>query len=87
MGFGLSIFPILVVMGALRLPRADRPPLYAVTTVFFAAVSVLSLVLAYLERPVESSIAILTVLAGIPFYAAFASARARTDAMIKEKAS
>jgi APA family basic amino acid/polyamine antiporter len=81
MGFGLGIFPILVVMGVFKLPRADRPPLYAVAAMLFASVSVLILVLAYLERPVESSIAILTVLAGLPFYTAFARARARTDAI------
>jgi APA family basic amino acid/polyamine antiporter len=87
MGFGLGIFPILVVMGVFKLPRTDRPPLYAVAAVLFAGVSALILVLAYFERPVESSIAILTVLAGIPFYATFASARARTHVKPKEKAS
>jgi APA family basic amino acid/polyamine antiporter len=87
MGFGLGIFPILVVMGVFKLPRADRPPLYAIAAVLFATVSALILVLAYLERPIESSIAILVVVAGIPFYAVFAKSRARTHAALEEKAS
>jgi APA family basic amino acid/polyamine antiporter len=39
--------------------------------VFFLVVSTAILVLAYLERPVESTIAILTVVAGIPAYFIF----------------
>ena len=45
------------------------------------------LVLAYLERPVESSIAILIVVAGLPFYAAFAKSRAPTSTAQKENVS
>jgi APA family basic amino acid/polyamine antiporter len=78
MGFCLGIFPILVVMGVfkLRRERGDQAPAYPVAALLFAAVSVVILVLAYQERPVESSIAILTVLAGLPFYVVFARSRA-----------
>ncbi len=87
MGFCLGIFPILAVMGVFKLPSADRPPWYPVAALFFAAVSVMILVLAYLERPVESSIAIVTVLAGIPFYVVFARSRARVATTLEKEAS
>jgi APA family basic amino acid/polyamine antiporter len=77
MGFCLGIFPILVVMGVFKLRKEQRvgARVLPAAALGFAAVSVLILVLAFQERPVESSIAILTVLAGIPFYAVFARSR------------
>lgn len=79
MGFGLGIFPILAVLGVFRLPPRTRgaPPrfLYAVAAMTFAAVSMAILALAFFERPAESSIALLTLASGIPFYLAFASSR------------
>jgi APA family basic amino acid/polyamine antiporter len=79
MGFCLGIFPIVAVAGVVKLRRAGtlpfRMPGYPLPPVLYAAASVAMLVLAYVERPVESSIAVVTVLAGIPFYLMAARAR------------
>ena len=75
MGFCLGIFPMVAVAGVFRLRRAGsstlRPPGYPVTPLVFIAGSAAILVLGYLERPVESSIAVATVAAGVPFYLLF----------------
>jgi APA family basic amino acid/polyamine antiporter len=82
MGFCLGIFPISAVIGVFKLRRSNagsyRMPGYPIPPLVFAAVSALILVLAYLERPVESSIAVATVALGIPFYSYFAISRRRT---------
>jgi APA family basic amino acid/polyamine antiporter len=44
---------------------------FPVTQVVYIAAGVMILVLSYMERPKESSIALLTVLAGIPAYYIF----------------
>ena len=54
----------------LRKPEAQISSTPA-APVFFLVVSTAILVLAYLERPVESTIAVLTVAAGIPAYFLF----------------
>jgi APA family basic amino acid/polyamine antiporter len=79
MGFCLGIFPILAVLGVFKL-RDDsggttRSTLYKGAAVFFACVSLAILVLAYFERPTESSIALVTVVAGVPLYISFAKAK------------
>jgi APA family basic amino acid/polyamine antiporter len=75
LGFSLGIFPLLAVFGVFKLRRQGlsrvRMPFYPAAPVFFLVVSTAILVLAYLERPVESTIAILTVVAGIPAYFIF----------------
>jgi APA family basic amino acid/polyamine antiporter len=82
MGFCLGIFPIFAVVGVFKLRKSNagsyRMPGYPIPPLVFAAVSVLILVLAYLERPVESSIAVVTVALGIPFYFYFATSRRRS---------
>ena len=79
MGFCLGIFPILAVLGVFRLRddtgRSAKSTPYRVAALLFASVSLAILVLAYFERPVESSIALVTVAAGIPFYLGFAKAK------------
>jgi APA family basic amino acid/polyamine antiporter len=79
MGFCLGIFPILAVVGVFKLRMANagayRMPGFPIPPLVFATVSVLILILAYLERPVESSIAILTVGLGLPFYVFFSRSR------------
>ena len=79
MGFSLGIFPIIAVIGVFKLRREKsggfRMPLYPVVPLAYVLVSVSILVLAYFERPVESSIAILTVLAGVPLYYYFSRSR------------
>jgi APA family basic amino acid/polyamine antiporter len=81
MGFCLGIFPIVAVAGVVKLRRAGtlpyRMPLYPLPPLVYAAAGAAMLVLAYVERPVESSIAVVTVLAGIPFYVMFARRRRR----------
>jgi APA family basic amino acid/polyamine antiporter len=72
MGFALGIFPILTVIGVFRLrkvnPDAPRLPGYPVTQILYISAGVMILVLSLLERPVESGIAMITVLIGIPAY-------------------
>jgi APA family basic amino acid/polyamine antiporter len=81
MGFGLGIFPIVAVLGVFKLREdtagtATSLP-YKIAALLFAGVSFAILVLAYLERPTESSIALVTVTAGVPFYIGFAKAKRR----------
>lgn len=72
MGFSLGIFPIIAVAGNIKLRMLKQDGLrlsgYPYAQVFFILVSTAILVLAYFERPVESSIAVLTALSGIPVY-------------------
>jgi APA family basic amino acid/polyamine antiporter len=75
MGFALGIFPILTVSGVF-LQRRDNPaapklPGYPYTQLLYISTGVLILALSFLERPVESSIALSTVLIGIPAYLIF----------------
>jgi basic amino acid/polyamine antiporter, APA family len=75
MGFALGIFPILTVFGVIKLrrenPDAIRMPGFPITQIIFIATSLLILGLSFAERPIESSIASLTVIAGIPAYYIF----------------
>ena len=75
MGFALGIFPILTVFSIVKLrrenPGAIRLPGYPVTQILFILTGLLILGLSYAERPIESSIAALTVVAGIPAYYIF----------------
>lgn len=75
MGFALGIFPILTVAGVFknRTSRTSsiRLPGYPVAQIIYIAAGVMILVLSYLERPMESSVATLTVVIGIPAYFIF----------------
>ena len=75
MGFALGIFPVLTVMGIWRLrknnPEALKIKGFPVPQIIYIAAGVLILVLSFLERPLESSIALLTVFVGIPVYFIF----------------
>lgn len=75
MGFALGIFPVLTVLGVWRLrkknPGAMRIMGFPITQVVYISAGILILFLSFLERPFESSIALLTVLIGIPFYFIF----------------
>ncbi len=72
MGFSLGIFPLFAVMGVFKLKNEEGSPglarVFRVAPVFYALTGVSILFLAYLERPLESSIALVTVAAGIPLY-------------------
>jgi APA family basic amino acid/polyamine antiporter len=75
MGFALGVFPILTVFGVIKLrrdnPEAVRMPGYPLTQIIYILSGLLILGLSYAERPLESSIASLTVIAGIPAYYIF----------------
>lgn len=75
MGFALGIFPVLTVAGVFRQrisnPGALRIPGFPLTQVIYMGAGIMILLLSFLEKPAESSIAIGTVLAGIPMYFIF----------------
>ena len=72
LSFSLGIFPIMAVLGVFKIRRqgntAYRTPGYPFPQVIFIVISLAILVLAYLERPAESSIALGVILVGIPSY-------------------
>ena len=72
LSFSLGIFPILAVWGVFKLRSSGqslmKTPWYPFPQVLFILFSVVILVLAFLERPVESSIALGIILVGIPAY-------------------
>ncbi|SHF67961.1 amino acid/polyamine/organocation transporter, APC superfamily [Mariniphaga anaerophila] len=72
MGFSLGIFPILAVLGVFKLRMSGQAKLklpgYPIAPLFFIVVNLAILVLAFCERPWESTIAILTALSGIPVF-------------------
>jgi len=75
MGFSLGIFPILAVIGVFKLRRLKQSeykmPGYPVVPVIYILAGMIILILGFLERPIPSVIAILTVVAGIPAYYLF----------------
>jgi len=77
LGFSLGIFPLLAVAGVFiqrkRDPEAVRLPGFPVPQLVYLLAGVMILVLSYLERPMESTIALITVMAGIPAYYYFKS--------------
>jgi APA family basic amino acid/polyamine antiporter len=72
LSFSLGIFPILVVLGVFKLRMKKQSvlkmPGYPFYQLVFIIFSIIILVLAFLERPIESSIAIGVILVGIPTY-------------------
>jgi len=75
MGFALGIFPILTVAGVWKLRKSHYWSVklkgFPVTQILYITTGVLILVLAFLERPLESSVALMTVAVGIPVYFIF----------------
>jgi len=75
MGFSLGIFPILAVIGVFKLRRLKitpyKMPGFPLVPVIYILTGLLILFLGFLKRPVESSIALLTVALGIPAYFIF----------------
>ena len=75
MGFSLGIFPLLSVLGVFKLRRTGRSALrmpgYPMIPALYLFIGTAILLLSYFERPLESSLAVATVLLGIPFYLAF----------------
>lgn len=72
MGFALGIFPVLSVIGIWRLrkthPEALKIKGFPIPQIIYITAGVMILVLSFMESPMESSIAILTVAVGIPAY-------------------
>lgn len=75
LGFALGIFPWLAVFGLFIARRrrigeetAVRAPAFPIVPVFFLVSTLLLMIVAFVNRPVESSIAIATVLLGVPCY-------------------
>jgi APA family basic amino acid/polyamine antiporter len=77
MGFSLGIFPILAVIGVFKLRSLKKSeykmPGYPVIPIVYILAGVTILTLGFLEGPVPSLIAVLTVAAGIPAYFIFKS--------------
>jgi len=75
MGFSLGIFPILAVIGVFKLRYSKkskyRLPGYPFVPIIYILSGILILFLAFFERPIESSIALLTVFTGIPAFFIF----------------
>jgi len=75
MEFSLGIFPILAVIGVFKLRRSNlstyKLPGFPIAPIIYMLTGVTILFLAFFERPVESSIAILTAIVGIPVYLIF----------------
>ena len=74
-GFALSFFPILVVVGLFKLRRTGcnkiRLPGFPFTAIIFLTTTLCILILGVMERPEEAIAALLTVSAGIPAYYLF----------------
>jgi APA family basic amino acid/polyamine antiporter len=72
MGFSLGIFPVLAVWGAVKLRINGKSKLklpgFPFVHIIFIVAGIAILILAFFERPLESSIAILTALSGIPVF-------------------
>jgi len=72
MGFSLGIFPVLAVFGVFKLRLSGKSTLklpgYPFVQIFFILTGIAIQVLVFLERPLESTIAILTALSGVPVY-------------------
>jgi APA family basic amino acid/polyamine antiporter len=75
MGFALGVFPLFTILGVfiLRFHQKGLIKLwgYPVVQILYMLAGLAILVLSFLERPHESSVAILTVLSGIPIFFIF----------------
>lgn len=75
MGFALGIFPLLTVAGVWKLRKTSSEAIrlkgFPFTQIVYLLAGSLILLLSFLERPMESSVAIMTVLAGIPAFYLF----------------
>lgn len=71
MSFSLGLFPLIAVAGVFKNYSREKNysiPLFPLPPIIYIIFSFLILLLGLLERPGPSIIAILTVMAGIPFY-------------------
>lgn len=68
MGFALGFFAVLAVAGVFKLRKKMHKKGIPVYLPVFLIVSVFTMILSYFERPLESSIALLTILSGFPVF-------------------
>jgi APA family basic amino acid/polyamine antiporter len=72
MGFALGFFPLLTVAGVWKLRKTNSEAIrlkgFPFTQIIYLLAGFLILLLSFLERPMESSVALLTVVAGIPAF-------------------
>ncbi len=72
MGFSLGVFPLLAVIGVFKLRKrkmgAYKMPGFPAAPLIYLLGGITILLLGYFERPFESTIAVVTVLLGIPVY-------------------
>jgi APA family basic amino acid/polyamine antiporter len=75
LGFALGLFTWLAVSGIFIARKrgigeesAFKTWGYPFVPLFFLGVSLLMMIIAYINRPLESSVALITVLLGVPFY-------------------
>jgi APA family basic amino acid/polyamine antiporter len=89
MGFALGIFPVLTVLGVFKNrinnPGALKLPGYPAVQIIYMLAGIMILILSFLERPLESSIASLTVIAGIPAYYIFKQSSGNKSGIINRK--
>ena len=85
MGFALGIFPLLAVGGVFKLYHQPQLKIhlrrigFPVIPLCYMIAGLMILILGFMQRPVPSSIAILTVIAGIPVYLILARKRGRSQ--------
>lgn len=85
MGFALGIFPLFAVSGIFLLRKRNRSALklpgFPFTQLIYVITGITILVLSFLERPAESSVALFIVAAGIPAYFIFRSSNKGKEIM------
>ncbi|MBN1158979.1 MAG: amino acid permease [Bacteroidales bacterium] len=85
MGFSLGLFPILSVAGVFILRARGNSKLmlhgFPYHLFVYLLFGILMLVLSYLERPAESSIALATAIIGIPFFYFFQNKNYKSTAL------
>ncbi|MCK3686331.1 amino acid permease [Maribellus sp. YY47] len=83
MGFALGIFPVIAVAGVFVLRKRKKSVLplwgYPWVHIVFVVSGVVMLVLAFFQQPVESTVAILTVLSGIPVFYWFKARKKKAE--------
>lgn len=81
MGFSLGVFPILAITALFGQKRKVPLRLFGFPFVqlIYIVVGVMILLLSLLERPIESSVAILTVIVGIPVFFLFKIQKSQTN--------
>lgn len=85
-GFALGIFPFMAVAGlfiarARRVGESDavRTPAFPLVPLFYLVASAVLMAIAYMERPWESTFAVVTVALGVPVYFLWVKGMAKSE--------